>query len=853
MIGRTVGPYTILERLGGGGMGVVYRARDERLGRDVALKFLPLHLGDEPTARDRFIREARAASALDHPNVCTVHDIGESDDGSMYLCMAYYDGESLKQRLARGRLTVSEAERIAREIASGLARAHDAGILHRDIKPANVMLTARGEVKIVDFGLADLTGDVRITRTGATLGTLPYMSPEQIQGRELDTRTDLWSLGVVLYEMLTGGRPFAGDSELLVSRAILEDDPPPPSVANSEVPATLDELVRSLLAKDRDRRPRSAAQVVAALGGPPSTDSHLMTATARRALWRAGPRTTRRLRAAVVGVVATLAVVASVAWLVTRTGDVRLDRVVVMPFDDFTGDPAQAHVAEGVASTLLGRLAEIDGLSVVARSEAWNLARSGAEPRDVGRRLDAGLLVEGAVGAEPGRLELTATLLDTATAEVLWSTTESGPVADLPRLQDELADRLVRLLSIATTPYERRRLQDDPARCFAAYDDFVRAERALDAATDATGTAPAVELYRQAVRRDPEFALGWAGLSEALWSRGRREGRREAFGEAEEAARRALELDPALPDGEVALARVLRETGRQEEATAELEDALAGHVHPEEVHLELAQSYRRVGDMDAAEDALRAATAVAPRQWMGWTELGNLLWARGEYQAAREAYTRSAEVAPEDVTLPRDNLIAVDVSLGNFDAAIEAAERLPPPIESANLASNIGTAYYFSDRPDRMQRAEEYYRLAVRLAPRNDRVRRNLADVLAHVGQEDEARAEYAAALDIVEERLKADPEDPDLRLRRAFFAARSGDCVAALAWAQDLRSELATVADAVHQVAYVDALCGRREAALDGIRRALELGVSPEIIGSEDEFASLRGDPEFRRLVGAR
>jgi len=853
VIGRTVGPYTILERLGGGGMGVVYRARDERLGRDVALKFLPLHLGDEPTARDRFIREARAASALDHPNVCTVHDVGESDDGSMYLCMAYYDGESLKQRLARGRMTVSEAERIAREVASGLARAHDAGILHRDIKPANVMLTARGEVKIVDFGLADLTGDVRITRTGATLGTLPYMSPEQIQGRELDARTDLWSLGVLLYEMLTGERPFVGDAELLVSRAILEDDPPPPSAANPDVPATLDQLVRSLLAKDRERRPRSAAEVVAALGGPPSTDSHLMTATAHRALWRGRPRVSRWIRVAALGVAVTLAVAAAVAWLATRPGDVGFDRVAVMPFDDFTGDPAQAHVAEGVASSLLGRLAEVDGLSVVARSEAWSLARSGVEPREVGRRLDAGLLVEGAVGSEAGRIELTATLLGTATADVLWSYTESGPSAELPRLQDELADRLARLLSITTSSYERGRLADDPARCFAAYDDLVRAERALDAATDATGTTPAVELYRQAVRGDPAFALGWAGLSEALWSRARREGRTEGFAEAEEAARRALQLDPTLPAGKVALARVLRDTGRREEATAELEEALAAHAHPEEVHLELAQSYRRVGDVDAAENALRAATAVAPREWMGWTELGNLLWMRGEYEAAREAYTRSAAVAPEGVTLPRDNIIAVDVSRGHFDAAIEAAERLPGPIESANLASNIGTAYYFSERPDRMERAEEYYRLAVRLAPRNDRVRRNLADVLAHVGREDEARAEYAAALDIVEERLKADPDDPDLRLRRAFFAARSGDCVAALAWAQDLRSEVATVADAVHQVAYVDALCGRREAALDGVRRALELGVSPEIIGSEDEFASLRDDPEFRRLVGAR
>jgi TolB-like protein/tetratricopeptide (TPR) repeat protein len=652
--------------------------------------------------------------------------------------------------------------------------------------------------------------------------------------------------------MLTGERPFAGDSELLVSRAILEDDPAMPSAANPEVPATLDALVRSLLAKDRDRRPRTADQVVAALGGPPSTDSHLMTATAGRALWRGRPRPAWSVRNIAVGAAVLVAVAAAVAWLATRPGERRFDRVAVMPFEDFTGDPTREHLAESVPSALLARLATIDGLSVVARSEAWGLSRAGAEPREMGRRLGADFLVEGAVSAEPGGVELTATLLDTATAEVLWSHTASGPVADLPRLQAELADRLVSLMSITTSPSERERLTDDPARRFAAYDDLVRAERALDAATDATGAAPAIELYRQSVRGDPEFALGWAGLSEALWVRGRREGRTESLVEAEDAARRSLDLEPTLPAGQVALARVLRDTGRSEEAGAELEAALAVHAHPEEVHLELAQSYRRVGDMDAAEDALRAATAVAPQEWLAWARLGELLWLQGEYEAARDAYIRSVDVAPAGVTLPREDLVGIEVSMGRFDAAIEAADRLPRPIESSNLASNIGTAFFFSDRPDRMARAEEYYRLAVRLAPRNDRVRRNLADVLAHVGRADEAREEYAAALHIVEERLTADPENPDLRLRRAFFAARSDDCVAALAWAEPLRSELAGIADAVHQLAYVDALCDRREAALDGIRTALELGVSPEIVRAEDEFASLRDDPEFRRLVGA-
>ncbi|MDX1393495.1 MAG: protein kinase, partial [Gemmatimonadota bacterium] len=265
MIGETVSHYRITEKLGGGGMGVVYRALDTRLGRDVALKFLPAELTGDPDARERFTLEARAASALDHANICTIHDIDETPDGRLFIAMAFYDGETLKAKLAAGPLPIDEAIEIGRQIAAGLERAHESGIVHRDIKPANVMITDRGEARIVDFGIAKLAGDAGLTRTGTTLGTVSYMSPEQAEGGEVGPPADVWALGVVLYEALTGELPFVGASETERIASILARDPAPPSALRPEVPPALDDLVLEMLAKEPAGRPGSAGLVQARL------------------------------------------------------------------------------------------------------------------------------------------------------------------------------------------------------------------------------------------------------------------------------------------------------------------------------------------------------------------------------------------------------------------------------------------------------------------------------------------------------------------------------------------------------------------------------------------------------------
>ena len=376
--GTTLGPYTITAELGHGGMGVVYTAQDPRLDRQVAIKVLPPDLTRDETAKQRFLQEAKAASALDHPNICTIHEINETEDGQLYLVMAYYDGETLKERIERGPLALDEAADIATQVGRGLAEAHGAGIVHRDIKPANLLIAKGGVVKILDFGLAKLAGAEGVTQTGTTVGTVAYMSPEQARGQEVDQRTDIWSLGVVLYEMLTGQQPFRGENLLAISNAILASQPVSLTRLRAGTSPALARVVTRSLANSRDGRYQSVADLLGELRNA--------TASATKA-----------------------------------ASQPDVPSIAVLPFADMSPEKDQDYFCEGLAEELIDALARLDGLRVVARTSAFHFKGQSPDLREVGEKLNVKTVLEGSVRKAGNRLRINAQLINAEDGYHLWS------------------------------------------------------------------------------------------------------------------------------------------------------------------------------------------------------------------------------------------------------------------------------------------------------------------------------------------------------------------------------------------------------------------------------------------------
>ena len=400
--GSTLGPYRIVSQLGSGGMGVVYQAHDPRLDRHVAIKLLPPELTRDKTANQRFLQEAKAASALDHPNICTIFEINETDDGQLYLVMAHYEGETLKERIDRGPLGLDDAIDVATQVGQGLAEAHGAGIVHRDIKPANLFVTKSGVVKILDFGLAKLAGTEGVTQTGTTVGTVAYMSPEQARGQEVDHRTDIWSLGVVLYEMLAGTPPFQGENLLSLSNAIMDGEPSPltgPSASAQGV------VARSLV-KDKTARYQAVTDLLGELRQSQGSST------------------------------------------ATTTSPTDVPSIAVLPFADMSPGKDQDYFCEGMAEEIINALTTLEGLHVASRTSAFQAKARDFNIAEIGVNLKVGAVLEGSVRKAGNRLRVTAQLINVRDGCHLWSERYDRDMDDIFAVQDDIARTVVEKLKV---------------------------------------------------------------------------------------------------------------------------------------------------------------------------------------------------------------------------------------------------------------------------------------------------------------------------------------------------------------------------------------------------------------------
>jgi TolB-like protein len=547
LIGTTVSHYRILERLGGGGMGIVYKAQDVKLDRPVALKFLPPDLTRDHEAKQRFIHEAKAASALQHNNICVVYDIDEADDGQLFISMECLEGETLKEKIERGMLNTDEALEIAAQVSQGLVRAHEQGIVHRDIKPSNIMLTSDGVAKIFDFGLAKLSGRTMLTKTGSTLGTAAYMSPEQARGEEVDTRTDIWSLGVVLYEMLTGRRPFDSEYDQALVYSILNEDPKPMREMRPEVPEELEKIVRRAMAKKLEDRYKSAAEYLSDIGSyragtDLSKQTRRVSARRRRGIYLV-------LGSAIAVIVATLVLI------IPGRGEA-IDSVAVLPFINVSRDPTLEWMCDGLTDEVIGDLCRTPGFSrVIAFNSVMEFKNKETSPEEVRRKLGVVAVLVTRLYQHGDQVSVSTELLNAKGQTRLWGNKYSHKASEINRLHSEIATGVTRALNLAGRDTASGALPQHPTDNPDAYRLFLQGQLSYHR-LDEKELHRSISLFHKALELDPNMGTAYAGIAAAYCQLAGSNNWARVADSARAAAITALSLDRNLSDAHLALGMI---------------------------------------------------------------------------------------------------------------------------------------------------------------------------------------------------------------------------------------------------------------------------------------------------------
>ncbi len=860
MIDQTVSHYRLLNKIGSGGMGEVYLAEDMKLKRQVALKFLARQMTADPEARERFEREAQAAAALNHPNIVTIYEIGEHK-GQVFIAMEYVEGRTLKELITVNRtpstvnrIPIPEVLDIAMQIASGLAAAHAKGIVHRDVKPQNIVIDRDGLVKILDFGLAKLQGASRLTQEALAMGTVHYMSPEQGMGKEVDQRTDIWSLGVVLHEMLSGEPPFHGDYDQAVIYAIVNEEMAPlPEAVRKECPA-LEEIICRCLAKKRQERYVSAAELATALrelaGAKEATKPEPST---RSQLSRRSFLTAISLLL-LSGLLGFLALSPKARFALGKTfglaGIPRERHMAVLPIVAAGDDGAQA-LGDGFTAVLIDKLIWLekfhDSMWTVPAGEVF--ANRAKPARDLQRLWGCNLFIEGSLQEEKRSLRLRLNLVDARTGKILERSEIQGHMANLSLFQDGLLARLLRLLELPETSEAARAVNFGGTSLPGAYAFYLKGRGLVLGEANIPGIDRGIGLLEKSLRQDHRYLLARLALLEAwrIKSRLARNPEWLRLGESQWNLLRQADSRWALP--RLAWGRLLMEHDRSAEARQAFLGVLDLFPRCYEAHVWLAICSANAGDNTEAEGYYKRAIGLRPGYPKAYEQLAYFYHANGRFDEALLLYQQASEMAPGDPQV-FGNLGAMHLIRGEREQAKAAFERSIAIQPNASAQSNLALIHYYDGE----------FRQALPLhleAARNSREHYewgNLADTCRQLPELKAKAAEaYRRAIALAEPLLASRPDDPELISSLALYYVHAGEKQKSLTAISRARSLAPAFMPGIQRAVLVYEAAGERSQALTALREYLERLGRLEDIEREPDLAALRSDPAYREIVRKR
>jgi serine/threonine protein kinase/tetratricopeptide (TPR) repeat protein len=862
--GTILGSYEILAPLGSGGMGDVYRARDTHLNREVAVKVLSPHFEHDPNLLMRFRREAHVLASLNHPNIVTIYDVGQ-DGRTVYIAMELVDGKALDEILAAGTVPTRDVLDIAIQIGAGLAVAHESGIVHRDLKPKNVMIRKDGLTKILDFGLSKLApgfptlasdGTTAATEEGVLLGTIDYMSPEQASGLPTDFRSDQFSFGSLLYEMVTGKRPFQRETGPQTLAAIIENEPKPIASLNPRIPSSLETIVNRCLAKKPEKRYASTQELARELkeirDSSATEKTRSLPAIARTCL--------QRLPLWVEIAFAMALVIAGISVVALRIPEnVRVwsgslfpiteKQLVVLPFTNVGNDPQNQGFCDGLVEILSSKLSQLEQFQRTLRVvPSTDVLREGiVSVREARQTFGATLAITGSVQRTENQIRLTINLVDPQTLRQLKSKTIDTEAHDISVLQDGVVLEVAELLDVNLSSQAKQVLAIGGTTVPGAYEYYMQGRGYLQRYEVAQNVDTAISLFNLALGQDRRYALAEAGLGEAYWRKYEQTKDTQWAEQAKKSSAAAIGLNDKLAQVYVTLGMIHTGTGRYEEAIQNLQKALVLDPINADAYRELAKTYQGMGRLKDAESTYMNAIAVRPRYWGTYNELGGFYYRLGRYAEAEKEFRTVVGLTPDNAR-GYSNLGVIAHYQNRDEEAAKMLEKSVAIKPSSSAYSNLGLVYYTLTQ---YTEAAKYYELAIQMNGHDSLWWHNLAAAYQWGNEPQKARVAFQRTADLAEEQRHVNSRDPVLLIRLADAYSNLNQAQRAR---QLLQQGLALAPDDVSnmfQASEVYEQLGDRKLALQWIALAIKGGYSRDVIEKAPSLAQLRLDTRFQYLLG--